>query len=113
MTMDMSVGERVKYFRKLKGLSQEELALKAELNAAFLGHLERGLKSPTIKTLEKIVNALDITLGELFYDEETEDETKQRQEQATQKIIYSVRHLPVEDIEQIANIIDNIVKFKY
>lgn len=47
-------------------MSQEQLALEAGLNPAFLGHLERGLKSPTITTLGKLVRALDITFEELF-----------------------------------------------
>ena len=57
---------RIRYFRKLKGWSQETLALQADMNPAFLGHLERGLKSPTVKTLEKIAAALDISMAELF-----------------------------------------------
>lgn len=55
MYCEVNVGERIRYFRNLRGWSQETLALQAEINPAFLGHLERGLKSPTIKTLEKIV----------------------------------------------------------
>ena len=65
----MNVGARIRYFRRLRGLSQEQLALPAGINTAFQGHLERSLKSPTITTLEKIVKALNITLGELFADE--------------------------------------------
>ena len=57
MYCEVNVGERIRYFRNLRGWSQETLALQAEINPAFLGHLERGLKSPTIKTLEKIVRA--------------------------------------------------------
>ena len=63
MYCEVNVGERIRYFRNLRGWSQETLALQAEINPAFLGHLERGLKSPTIKTLEKIVRALDISLA--------------------------------------------------
>ena len=58
---EVNVGERIRYFRNLRGWSQETLALQAEINPAFLWHLERGLKSPTTKTPEKIVrNALAI-----------------------------------------------------
>ena len=55
MYCKVNVGERIRYFRNLRGWSQETLALQAEINPAFLGHLECGLKSPTIKTPEKIV----------------------------------------------------------
>ena len=61
MYCEVNVGERIRYFRNLRGWSQETLALQAEINPAFLWHLERGLKSPTIKTPEKIMrNALAI-----------------------------------------------------
>ena len=73
MYCEVNVGERIRYFRNLRGWSQETLALQAEINPAFLWHLERGLKSPTIKTLEKIVRALDISLAELFADPQPVD----------------------------------------
>ena len=76
MYCEVNVGERIRYFRNLRGWSQETLALQAEINPAFLGHLERGLKSPTIKTLEKIVRALDISLAELFADPQPVDNAK-------------------------------------
>ena len=61
MYCEVNAGERIRYFRNLRGWSQETLALQAEINLAFLWHLERGLKSPTTKTPEKIVrNALAI-----------------------------------------------------
>ena len=66
MYNEINVGERIKYFRTKSGLSQENLALQAEINPAFLGHLERGLKNPTIKTLEKITCALGISLAEFL-----------------------------------------------
>jgi len=60
------IGDRIREFRKKKGLSQEELAHRANLNTAHLGQIERGEKSPTLDSIEKIAIALDITLEELF-----------------------------------------------
>ena len=59
--MDNYIGEKIKYFRVQQGLSQEKLALKAGINPAFLGHLERGLKSPTMTTLDTIIEALNVS----------------------------------------------------
>lgn len=66
--MDNNVGQRIRYYRLQRGMSQEQLALQADINPAFLGHLERGLKSPTITTLDKIVNALGLSYSEFFSD---------------------------------------------
>ena len=60
-----AVGARIRYFRHLRNLSQEEVAGRANLNAAFFGQVERGLKCPTIDTLYKIASALEVPLPEL------------------------------------------------
>lgn len=65
-TITRATANQIRYFRQKLGLSQEQLALKAELNPAYLGQIERGLKCPTIDTLYKIVCALEISLPEFF-----------------------------------------------
>ncbi|MFR9136997.1 MAG: helix-turn-helix domain-containing protein, partial [Gemmiger formicilis] len=42
------VGAKIKYLRQKRGLSQEALALSCDMNPAFLGHVERGMRSPTL-----------------------------------------------------------------
>ena len=62
------VGERIRFYRKERGLSQEELAYRASLHNTYIGQLERGEKNATIESLAKISTALDITFAELFED---------------------------------------------
>ncbi|WP_418988543.1 helix-turn-helix domain-containing protein [Agathobaculum sp.] len=106
MYCEVNVGERIRYFRNLRGWSQETLALQAEINPAFLGHLERGLKSPTIKTLEKIVQALDISLAELFADPQPVDNAK---DAVIAQVCDQIRDLPLESIERINVIVRNVL----
>lgn len=44
--------------RKLKGLSQERLASKSGLHRTYISQLERGLKSPSLNTLEALASVL-------------------------------------------------------
>lgn len=60
------VGDKIRALRQSRGLSQEKLAFKSGLNTSYLGQVERGEKSPTIVTLDKIAIALDTRLNELF-----------------------------------------------
>lgn len=60
------LGQKIRQLRTAQGLSQEELALRAGMNPAHLGHIERGLKSPTIDTISKIADALNVELSQLF-----------------------------------------------
>lgn len=57
---------RIRYLRGLQHFSQEEVALRANLNPAYYGQVERGLKCPTVDTLQKIAGALDVPLPELL-----------------------------------------------
>lgn len=60
------VGARVRSLRKNRGWSQEELASRCQLHVTYVGQVERGEKSVTIKNLEKITRALETDLAELF-----------------------------------------------
>ena len=62
------VRENIKRIRKSKGLTQEALALKADLHRAYLGQVERGEKNIGLKNLQKLADALDIDI-KLFFDQ--------------------------------------------
>lgn len=62
----MDTAERIRQLRRGQSLSQEALALRANLNPAYFGQIERGLKCPTIDTLYKIATALGVPPAELL-----------------------------------------------
>ena len=59
------VGSTIAAIRRGRDMTQAELAEKAGLNISFLGQVERGEKNPTIKTLYKISEALNISMASL------------------------------------------------
>lgn len=62
----MKIGHKLRELRVLKGLTQEELADRAELSKGFISQLERDLTSPSIATLIDILQCLGTTIGEFF-----------------------------------------------
>ena len=68
----MDIGYRIKQLRTKNNLTLEELASRCELTKGFLSQLERNLTSPSIATLQDIVEALGTTLAK-FFQEETEE----------------------------------------
>ncbi len=60
------LGRRIKELRKLRKLTQEKLAEQTEISYRFLSRLEVGHKSPSIETLTRLAEALDVELWELF-----------------------------------------------
>ena len=62
----MDIGAKLKELRILKGLTQEELADRAELSKGFISQLERDLPSTSIATLMDILQCLGTSIGEFF-----------------------------------------------
>ena len=62
------VGLRIKELRYSIGLSQEKLALKAELDRTYVAGVESGKRNISIKNLEKIILALDANM-KIFFSE--------------------------------------------
>ena len=68
----MNIGPKLKQLRIKQALTLEELASRSELTKGFLSQVERDLTSPSISTLEDILEALGTTLADFF--KETKDE---------------------------------------
>ena len=64
--IDKSFAAVLKRLRVEKGLSQEKFGFEANLHRTYVSQLERGLKSPSLKTLYKIANVLGISLTDLM-----------------------------------------------
>lgn len=65
-------GKVLREQRELKKLSQEKLAELSDLDRTYISLLERGLRQPTISTLFKIADALDVPPSELVKKVELE-----------------------------------------
>lgn len=64
--LSVAFGLRLRQVREKAGLSQEQLALRADLNRTYIGGLERAERNPTIQTASKLALALGVDLGELL-----------------------------------------------
>ena len=60
------IGFIIRQVRIEKGLSQEDLSFKCDLHRTYIGSIERAEKVASIITLEKVAEALDISLSEIF-----------------------------------------------
>jgi transcriptional regulator with XRE-family HTH domain len=52
--------------RVRRGLSQEQLAVDADLAVSYISRLERNLENPTLAILDRLAKALDIKTGQLI-----------------------------------------------
>lgn len=66
-------GAHIRKLRIERGMSQEQLAEKAQVHRTYVGMLERGEKNATITTLVKISAALNVSINQLFSWENNDD----------------------------------------
>lgn len=73
----MDIGERIAFYRKLKGLSKKQLAEKCGYHQSVIGKIEVGLRQPSSASIPYICEALGITPNELYNISEQEDKNEQ------------------------------------
>ena len=66
MDIRRQVGRNVRKYREEKGWSQEELAFECGLHRTYISGIERGVRNPTVKTLEKIAQTLKVAPPDLL-----------------------------------------------
>lgn len=65
-SVHQKIAENIRELRKKKQITQERLALEANLNRAYIGYIERGERKPSVDTLAKLAKVLGVKLHELF-----------------------------------------------
>ncbi len=68
----MEIGDKIRRLRVKNSLTQEELADRSGVTKGFISQLERDLTSPSISTLEDILDGLGTNLANFFTDDEDE-----------------------------------------
>lgn len=68
----MQIGESIKQLRLENNLTQEELAARCELSKGFISQLERDLTSPSLDSLNDILESLGTNLAEFFSEKKEE-----------------------------------------
>jgi transcriptional regulator with XRE-family HTH domain len=91
------LGKNVKYFRLQRGLSQADLAEKAEISITFVSNIERGNNYPLAGTVCNLAKALNVEVWELFKGEITPDERND----VVQRLSYDVRQWVNEALDTV------------
>ena len=108
-SVNSEIGNRIRQHRKRLGLSQERLALNAGLTVSFLGDIERGIKKPTVESLEKLLRALDVSFSD-FFDYETEIRPLQDCS-ALEKLVLELKGRPNDEVEMIYAVVKRVLEY--
>ena len=70
MDIKQKVGNRIRELRKDLELSQEALALKAEVDRTYVTDVENGRRNVSLEILERIIKALNVSIADFFNSKE-------------------------------------------
>jgi len=107
MSLAIELGNRIRYYRKQKRLSQEELAELCDFHPTYIGQLERGEKNATLESVNKLSHGLGISLDELLKDIDTLDSSSSN---IALEVYHKLIKLPEKDQAKIASIIFEIIE---
>jgi transcriptional regulator with XRE-family HTH domain len=77
----LHIVDKMKSVRIYKGISQMELSLRSNLSQSFIANIEKGKKEPSVLTLIKIADALEVNPKDFFpepINSNTKEETKEK-----------------------------------
>ncbi|MCU6712429.1 helix-turn-helix domain-containing protein [Paenibacillus sp. J5C_2022] len=111
------IGENIRALRREKGLSQEQLALRADINTSYMGQVERGEKNPTIDVLNRIAFALqtplkDIVTVEALGEEDEASKSNQDSSLYAEKIAHQLTVLSLKEQEVVYKLVKQLVHFR-
>lgn len=107
MDVNFNLGERIHELRVNSGLSQEKLALRANITTTYLGLLERNVKNPTVKVIEQLCNQLNISLSDFF----STSKTIENQEDALSlQIVTQIRDRTEEEKQLLLQVIKDVLR---
>ncbi|WP_339167819.1 helix-turn-helix transcriptional regulator [Paenibacillus sp. FSL R5-0341] len=109
-TLRNSVGERIRAIRKMKGLTQQQLAELSGLDDAYIGSVERGERNFSIDTVEKIIIALEIPSENFFISSGEMTEEQLARMKALDDYSILISDLSEEKLIKFTNVVNEISK---
>lgn len=67
------IGDRIRQYRSIRGITQEELAYMIGSSSAYICNVELGKKKPSLQMLSEIADAMNLTVNDFLYDRKPAD----------------------------------------
>lgn len=104
------LGRRLAFFRKLRDMTQAELAEKVGLSNNFIALIESGKRAPSFETLERLIKVLNVNISQIFNFEELNkyDTT----EEIRERLNSYISEMKPEDLSILVDLADKIKRGK-
>ena len=108
METNFNCGHRIRHLRNERAISQEQLALSAGITPAYLGLVERGQRNATVRTVERICDALGISLAVFFAETDRQADA----DDGDKMLLYQLHSLNHEEKQLCLQLIKTALQFK-
>ncbi len=107
----MSLGLRIKTFRKAKSLTQQQLADLVDVSRIYIQALESNRRLPSMKLLRRLAGALDVRVADIVQNEDVEGSGRLQLEEVLEnaedvEIWYRSRKLSSREIQLVQKLVD-------
>lgn len=103
--IQQALGEKIRLLRSKRGLSQQKLAELADMSYKFLGEIERAQQNPTIQTLQKIADGLEVSLSELVRIEDFELNRQETEREIQSLVEEALKSMSDEELPSLLSVI--------
>ena len=100
--MNKEFGKNVKKYRKMRGLTQAQLSEMIDIEEMSLSRIECGSRFPRKENIDKLVQALDCSVSDLF---NFEDEKSFTEAELRKEITKKLKHAKLNDLKYFNKII--------
>ena len=104
----LRLGSKIQDMRRLKQITQRQLADRSKISDVYLGYIEQGIRRCSIDTYIRLVNALGFTLDDLFADYLTH--RKGIMLKTMRELLDEFSEEEVEEISQIIQVLIKLTK---
>ena len=105
MKLKDRVALRIKTVRKLRGLTQEQLAEKIDRTVYAVSQLERGRSLPSFETLERLSEALSVPIRDFFDEDGADEDINPRRVRLMTVLVDNARALTDDDLETTVEVV--------
>lgn len=100
------LGRRIAYFRKLRDMTQAELAEKVGLSNNFIALIESGRRAPSFETLERLLEVLNVSVSQVFNFNEIKEYDSV--EEIRERLNTYISEMKPEDLTVLMDLADKI-----
>ncbi len=101
-----AIGLKIRERRLEKGITQEHIANKLDVNPSHISNIERGRANPSLTAIVKIANILDCSVDYFISAEYTYKTDKDKQLTLDDKIMQKLKYCDVDKKERVLKMID-------